>query len=419
VLKGIAAAGALLAAVAAAPAAGPLTAGTPAGGTPAESAPADSAPAAIAPPRRACDGRWRIQRSALVPPKQPGQEDLDNLNAVAAISPGDQWAVGSWEQYPRAYTFHSLAEHSIGGRWTLVSSPDLARPADSSLFGITAITANDVWAVGGPVVVQPYRSLVEHWNGAAWSIVHGASFPGVLWGVAAAGPADIWAVGTLNFPGRALIEHWNGRSWTATALPFNGWLRGVTALAGDDVWAVGLRWAANGAESPLTMHFDGRTWAQVPSPRLLPGRSEDQAWLVSVSAAAARDVWAVGWYGDVAVGPRPHTLIEHWNGRRWAVVPSPNPGSDPNGNALWGVTTVSPHDVWAVGSVGGAIDPYPTTRPLIVHWTGSAWSAVPAPGTGQLLGVAADRHSSGISAVGVSTANSGYLAPLAEHRCPG
>lgn len=393
-LKTVAAAGVLLAAAAAAPVSGP-------------------APGAV------CDGRWHIQPSALVPPKQSGQEDLDNLNAVAAISPASQWAAGSWEQYPRAYTFHTLVERSTGSRWTHVPSPGLAPPADSSLFGITAITASDVWAVGGPTVVQPYRTLVEHWDGTTWSIVRGASFPGVLYGVAAAGPADIWAVGTLNFPGPALIEHWDGRSWAATRLPFAGWLRGVTALARDDVWAAGLRWAANGAESPVTMHFDGHAWARVPSPELLPGRSEDQAWLVSVSGAAARDVWAVGWYGDVAVGPRPRTLIEHWNGSRWTVVPSPNPATGPNGNALWGVTTVSPGDVWAVGSAGGAIDPYPTTRPLVLHWNGSAWSRVPAPGRGQLLGVAAERYGSGISAVGVSTANSGYLAPLAEHTCPG
>jgi len=398
-LKGIAAAGVVIAAVAVAPAASAGPVAHPAAGS-------------------ACDGRWRIQPSALVPPQQPGQEDLDGLNAVAAVSRTDHWAVGSWEQYPKAYTFHTLAEHSAGSNWTHTPSPNLAPPLDSSLFGIAAVSARNVWAVGGPRVMEPYRSLVEHWDGTKWSIVRSASFPGTLSGVAAAGPANIWAVGTLGFPGPGLIEHFDGHTWTATNLPFNGWLRSVTAIAPNNVWAVGLRWAANNAESPLTMHFNGHAWAVVANPRLLPGRNDDQAWLVSVSGAAA-NVWAVGWYGSVALGLRPRTLIEHWDGHQWTVVRSPNPGTDPNGNALWGVVTVSPHDVWAVGSVGGVLDAFPTTKPLIVHWNGSAWSRVAAPGTGQLLAAAAEPSGTGVTAVGISSANHAYLAPLAEHVCPG
>jgi hypothetical protein len=162
---------------------------------------ASAGPVGVAPSGTVCDGRWHIRPSALAPPKRPGQEDLDVLDAVTAVSPVDQWAVGSWEQYPKAYAFHTLAEHSTGSRWRHVHSPDPGPPADSSLYGIAAITARDVWAVGGPTVIQPYHGLVEHWDGTSWSIARGASFPGVLYGVAAAGPRDIWAVGTLNFPG--------------------------------------------------------------------------------------------------------------------------------------------------------------------------------------------------------------------------
>jgi len=43
------------------------------------------------------------------------------------------------------------------------------------------------------------------------------------------------------------------------------------------------------------------------------------------------------------------TLIEHWNGTRWSLVPS----SDPNGNALLsGVVTVSASDIRAVSVPG-------------------------------------------------------------------
>src|SRR5262249_60279954 len=130
-------------------------------------------------------------------------------------------------------------------------------------------------------------------------------------GVAAAGPTNIWGVGTLGFPGPGLIEHFDGHTWTATNLPFNGWLRSVTAIAPNNVWAVGLRWAANNAESPLTMHFNGHAWAVVANPRLLPGRNYDQAWLVSGSGAAA-SAGAAGWYRSGGPGPAPRTLVYEW-----------------------------------------------------------------------------------------------------------
>jgi len=70
--------------------------------------------------------------------------------------------------------------------------------------------------------------------------------------------------------------------------------------------------------------------------------------LHSVSALAENDVWAVGvsYNTERTLGL---TLIEHWNGSRWSVVPSPNPSSSVN--KLNAVAAVSPNDVWAVGTL--------------------------------------------------------------------
>src|SRR6266700_8135751 len=69
--------------------------------------------------------------------------------------------------------------------------------------------------------------------------------------------------------------------------------------------------------------------------------------LHGVSALAEDDVWAVGvsYNTERTLGP---TLIEHWNGSRWSVVPSPNPSSSVN--RLNAVALVSPNDGWAVGT---------------------------------------------------------------------
>src|SRR5258705_11710891 len=69
--------------------------------------------------------------------------------------------------------------------------------------------------------------------------------------------------------------------------------------------------------------------------------------LHSVSALAENDVWAAGVSYDTerTLGS---TLIEHWNGSQWSVVPSANPVSTLN--ILYGVAAVATNDAWAVGS---------------------------------------------------------------------
>lgn len=74
------------------------------------------------------------------------------------------------------------------------------------------------------------------------------------------------------------------------------------------------------------------TGAEPPS----PGSGDDG--LNGVVILGRCDVWAVGQTED----PGQLTLIEHWNGKAWRQVTSPNPGSN---NKL---NDVSPS--WAVGS---------------------------------------------------------------------
>lgn len=370
-----------------------------------------------------CDGQWQLVQS-YDHSQQYGE--IDALNAVAALSSGDQWAVGSWAQYPNAYSFHTLVEHWDGasGAWSVVPSPTLA--LNSSLRGVAAVAPNDVWAVGGTDQSgPPYQTLVEHWDGTSWSIVSPASFPGVLYAVVALGPNNVWAVGSEGYPGRGLIEHWNGTAWTATYLRFNALLRGVAAVGPRDIWAVGQRYGRTNpfGDTTLTMHFNGRAWSQVKSPNPLSGNDTDQNWLTSVSVVAANDVWAVGRYGNHDLSTPDQTLIVHWNGAHWTVVPSPDPGGSSVDNDLWGVAAVASDDVWAVGGVGAFLDPQ-FSSPLALHWDGSHWTqiGVSAPAAGELFGVAAEPAGAGLSATGDTIKPAQpypYVGTLAEHLCPG
>ena len=372
----------------------------------------------------ACDGQWQLVQS-YDHSQQYGE--IDSLNSVAALSAGDEWAVGSWTQYPDAYTFHTLVEHWDGSSagWALVPSPN-ALAINSYLYGVAALAPDDVWAVGGTDQSgPPYQSLVEHWDGTSWSIVSPASFPGVLYAVVALGPGNVWAVGTEGYPGRGLIEHWNGTAWTPTYLRFGAVLRGVAAVGPRAIWTVGQRYGRTNpfGDTTLTMRFNGNVWTQVPSPNPLSGSDTDQNWLTSVSAVAANDIWAVGRYGKHDGGPLDQTLVEHWNGSRWSVVPSPDPGGSSLDDDLWGVAARGSGDVWAVGGVGAFLNPE-FSSPLTLHWDGSGWTqvGVSAPAAGELFCVVAEPAAAGISATGDTVKPAQpfpYIGTLAEHLCPG
>src|SRR5207247_2313765 len=70
------------------------------------------------------------------------------------------------------------------------------------------------------------------------------------------------------------------------------------------------------------LHWDGSAWSIVAT----PNAPMDWSRLYGVAATSSNDVWAVGASQDVASVPG-RTLIEHWDGSAWSIVPSPSPGA--------------------------------------------------------------------------------------------
>ena len=109
-------------------------------------------------------------------------------------------------------------------------------------------TISGLWAIRAIRRTIPYQTLTEHWNGSSWSIVSSPS-PGTyngndLYGVAAISTNDVWAVGWYQSgptgqEGGALTMHWDGANWTVVAHPQQATLNAVTAFASNDVWAAG------------------------------------------------------------------------------------------------------------------------------------------------------------------------------------
>src|SRR5262249_41623106 len=88
-------------------------------------------------------------------------------------------------------------------------------------------------------------TLVEHWDGSAWSVVDSPNGPdnNGLGSVVALSPSDVWAVGvTGNDLEQPLAEHYDGTSWSLTTLPHPGiadQLESVTGPKNGRVFAVG------------------------------------------------------------------------------------------------------------------------------------------------------------------------------------
>src|SRR5581483_3646715 len=104
-------------------------------------------------------------------------------------------------------------EHWNGKQWSVVQNP--TDSDQSVLQGITALTANDIWAVGG----NDAGTFTEHWNGTKWEVVPSPNLDeplNTLMGVKALSANDVWAVGFAEGPGhgllvqRTLTEHWDG-----------------------------------------------------------------------------------------------------------------------------------------------------------------------------------------------------------------
>ncbi|MDQ6694891.1 MAG: S-layer homology domain-containing protein [Chloroflexota bacterium] len=305
------------------------------------------------------------------------------LYSVSARSSNDVWAVGNYANNS------SLIEHWDGSAWSVVSSPNPGTSLNI-LRSVSARASNDVWAVGSYYNGTIYQTLVEHWDGSAWSVIPSQNVStGVnnLRGVWAVASNDVWAVGYYANParpGQTLVEHWDGSAWSVASNPNPGTtanvLVGVSALTNNDVWVVGASFNGSNPGQTLVEHWDGNAWSVVPSPNVGSSGSE----LVAVSAVAGNDVWAVGDHGS---GNASQTLVEHWNGSIWSVVPGPSPGTS---TVLNGVSAVAGNDVWASGGYfdGNA------TQTLAEHWDGTSWSVVPSQNPG-----AASNTFAGVSAL--------------------
>ncbi|GAB3423747.1 beta propeller repeat protein [Flindersiella endophytica] len=285
--------------------------------------------------------------------------------------------------------------------WSVVPSPN-QNPAENRLLDVTAVASSDAWAAGFgiPANQSDQVSILLHWNGQQWSLTdHPRPVANNrLNAVDALTGNDVWAVGSAG--GFPFTTHWNGARWTTAASPRPGIassLSGVRTFSGNRAWAVGGTNLGNFDGSLLTMRWNGTSWTEIPTPAPIADISN----LYDVDGVSPDNVWAVGLQLDSVfpIGSY-HPVVLHWTGQAWTLeqLPAIAPSA-----RLEGVVALAANDVWAVGSkASSAGGPW---APLLLHWDGAGWQQAAAPVTaGELRGVTATSPQS-VDAVGFSGIN--------------
>jgi hypothetical protein len=330
--------------------------------------------------------KWRAAAVA-----DPHAHLYDRFNSVTATASGSAWAVGDY------YTGHEggpngeVIEEWTGQRWRLVGRP----LPNATGWSVSASGRKDAWALGD--------QLLEHWNGHDWRVVGSARFRGgrVLHAVAAHTPGDAWVVGERwrgnGKIGKTLAEHWNGKRWSVVATPnpsargrrYDAILQAVTVRSAFDAWAVG--YTLTGAHllrsRTLIAHWNGQQWRIVPSPNVRAPNGVLNNILFAVSADGPNEAWAVGSWGSQAGGyggAGDHALVIHWDGRRWSRSALPVIAE----RSLLGGVAAYRGGAWAVGDQGEQ----PHQRPLIERWDGTRWTVVRSPRGFDLAAVSVPRH---------------------------
>jgi hypothetical protein len=322
----------------------------------------------------------------------PNEEGSNWLQAVDASASDNAWTVGFYLGAEGVY--ETLAERWDGSAWTLTETPNVGANGDW-LNGVATVSPSEAWAVGytaGDPATYTSRTLIEHWTGSAWSVVpspnpsndplYGAN---QLNDVRAFAPNDVWAAGWQWVPSGSapLIERWDGRRWRVSRTPNTGYreLQALDGTSSRDIWAVGFgRTFSDGTQS-LIMHWNGSTWTVVPTPRLPVDN-----YLTDVSVLSPTDAWAVGYTIPPNLDIQPHYL--HWNGSVWYAVSSPYLAS--THNYLTSIAAVSRNLVYAAGyrTVNGQVVTY------VERWDGAQWRLDPSPnvqgGWNYLFGLSVD-----------------------------
>jgi hypothetical protein len=201
-------------------------------------------------------------------------------------------------------------------------------------------------------------SLIERWDGKIWRMMsspNGAGPSTMLAAVSCTGSgaaATCAAVGSyaarpegnpyFAFAARMVRGRWSPMGTPKVSNDQSNALSSVSCTSAKNCFAVGGR--RRGLGATLIERWNGKKWAVVTS---VNPKGYTLSQFNGVSCATATNCVAAGLYSRNSVVD--FTLINRWNGKKWAADSSPKPAGAA-GSAFTGVSCVRGSRCFAVGT---------------------------------------------------------------------
>ncbi|MFC8538429.1 hypothetical protein ACFUJY_31570 [Streptomyces sp. NPDC057249] len=193
----------------------------------------------------------------------------------------------------------------------------------------------------------------------------------------------------LSAPVPAAAQDGAGRTWAAEAAPYSdATLLDVANVGRGRTWAAGFTIRDEGKVTrfrPVVAERaePGAAWTPVESATAAAG--EVSSRVNAMDANGGRDVWLVGDDSAVLDGK---VYTQHFDGRRWRVVPAALPEKSDAGSLL--DVDARPGGAWAAGNAQievsrtwneakGTWNIQYRTAGIVRHFDGTAWRDVPLP----------------------------------------
>ena len=252
------------------------------------------------------------------------------------------------------------AATATSASWHLVYQ---ARTASStSLYGVTAPSRKDAWAVGFTTSKSgQYSPNYVHWNGKSWQAVTIAGAGRFRpWVAESTSRSDVWFFGArgTNFEALHLVH---GR-WRLLAATGDISSTTIAVLGADNVWMIGFADGCNdstGQCSTQLLHWTGTRWVSYTIDAL-----------IQALAGSGTHVWAAGLGGpDAATKSTGQTVLYQFASGSWRPFSSPHPptgvppmlAAEPHGH-LWLLAAPLHGDKW-----------------ILRRWTGKRWTQLAIP----------------------------------------